>query len=144
MYSNLIKTFLILAILTVQDLNGNSQSNIDNNNLVGTKWYSKGNYGMPGDTLNFVNEKRINYFMSEVGFEYSSEYKTYGDTLTILTKTQALEVNDVSKLKPNLKQKYLIKKDTLKLIYLANKKNKIWEEAGKNRYKRSSDFFRIK
>ena len=144
MYSNLIKIFLILAILTVQDLDGNSQSSDDNNTLVGTKWYSKGNYGMPGDTLNFVNEKRINYFLGEVGFEYNSEYKINGDTLTILTKTQALEVADVSKLKPNLKQNYIIEQDSLKLISLANKKNKIWKEASKNRYKRSNDFVKIK
>jgi hypothetical protein len=119
-----------------------TQVEIKKNNLGlnGTKWYSKGLYNLPGDTLTFTSQSNVEYFLGELSWTFDSQYEIKHDTLTIETITSSFEVNDVSGLKPDLKQKYLVTTDFLKLIYLGNLRENKWIEATQERYKNISDF----
>ena len=112
--------------------------------IVGTKWYNDGYFTFPGDTLFFVNEKKVEYFLGELPWTYDSQYEIKKDTLIVKTVTAAFEVNDITGLEPDLIQKYIISADSLKLVYLANRRNGDFIEADPGRYKKISDFVKIK
>lgn len=112
--------------------------------IVGTKWYREGNNILPGDTLHFINETEVRYYMGELSRTFDSKYELNKDTVFIQTITAALEVNDVEGFEPDLIQKYLISGDSLKLLYLANRRRGEVIEASPNRYKRINDFVKIK
>lgn len=118
--------------------------NESNFSLTNSIWYTEGYQYHQGDSLKFISEIDVNYYMGELGWEFGSKYEISRDTLTIQTICAAFEVNDISGYKPDLIQKYKIKKDSLSLIYLANYRNNQWIEADEKRYKMINNFKRIK
>jgi hypothetical protein len=62
----------------------------------------------------------------------------------VKTALDAFEVKDASNIEPNLIQKYIISSDSLRLIYMANKRNGKFIEADSSRYSMVNDFNRIK
>jgi len=113
-------------------------------NLEKTVWASNGIYSPEGDSLIFKSDKKVRLYLGDLGFDFDSEYKISNDTLIIETILAAFEMNNISGLKPDLIQKYLITKDSLQLLYLANRRNNKWEKADTNRVKQISNYYKIK
>lgn len=118
-------------------------SNIKALALTGTKWYSIGHNSFSNDSMFFRSGDKVEYFLGELSYYFDSRYTIEKDTLTIETVLAAFELNDISGIKPDLLQKYLILGDTLKLIYLGNKRENKWIEASRERYSNINDFNRI-
>ena len=81
--------------------------------------------------------------MGEISWYFDSKYKIKKDTLIIETVTAAFEVNDITGLKPDLMQKYCVKNDSLKLVYLGNWRSDKWVEASQDRFNNINDFNKI-
>lgn len=112
--------------------------------LVKSIWASNGIHGLQGDSLIFVSEKHVRYYMGEISWDFDSDYRISNDTLTIKTITAAFEMNDVSGLKPDLIQNYVITKDSLILISLKNKIWDKWEYADIDRINKIPNYYRLK
>lgn len=112
--------------------------------IVGTKWSSEGYNGLLGDSLFFINETDVKYFMGELAWVFDSKYEISTDTLIIQTVLVAFEIEDITGMNPDLIQKYTITGDSLILIYLANFRNNRWVDAEKERYKIVNNFWKIR
>lgn len=112
-------------------------------NVIGTSWISLGGY-FANDTLNFTTANEVEYFMGELEWIFDSKYILSNDTVTILTKTLAFEMDDVSKFPPDLRQTFLLTQDSLILLNLENWNNERWESANSYRMQQLNNFFRIK
>ncbi len=73
--------------------------------------------------------------MCELSWTFNSHYKFEGDTVTIRTVVAAFEVDDTIKLEPDLIQKYALLGDSMKLVYLANRRGRNFVEADSNHYR---------
>ncbi|MGB3852672.1 MAG: hypothetical protein WA958_22095 [Tunicatimonas sp.] len=113
------------------------------NEIVGTRWYSKTSH-LPNDSLFFISAHEVEYFMGELSWTFNSHYKFEGDTVTIWTIVAAFEMDDTIELEPDLIQKYILLGDSMKLVYLANRRGRNFVEADSNRYRLINDFVRIK
>lgn len=111
--------------------------------LIGTKWCARGYQSFPSDTLTFKAQNKVEYFMGELSWIFDSHFEQKGDTVIIETCTMAFEVADISGMKPDLLQKYLLKSNSMKLIYLANYRNNKWIVASHERYDFINDFKRV-
>ena len=143
MTKRIILSLLPLLCSCILIYNGISESRIDSS-LVGTKWYSEPNEIFSSDSLYFYSNDEVRYFMGELSWSFYSDYFVHEDTLTVKTVLDAFEMKDSSGIEPNLIQKYLISRDTLELIYLANKGNGEFIEADSSRYSMINDFIRIR
>jgi hypothetical protein len=112
-------------------------------NVIGTTWVSLGGY-FANDTLNFTTANNVEYFMGELEWIFDSKYEQSKDTLTILTKTFAFEMDDVSKFPPNLRQTFLLTTDSLILLNLENRNNERWESANSEQMQQLNNFFKVK
>lgn len=112
-------------------------------NVIGTTWVSLYGY-FANDTLNFTTANDVEYFMGELEWIFDSKYEQSKDTLTILTKTFAFEMDDVSEFPPDLRQTFLLTKDSLILLNLENRKNERWESANSDRMQQLNNFFKVK
>jgi len=70
--------------------------------LVKSIWKSEGIHGFQGDSLIFVTNNKVRYYLGEIDWDFDSDYRISNDTLTIRTITAAFEMNDLSGLKPDL------------------------------------------
>ncbi len=140
------KIVILLFITSITMATGINQAQPNKTNkFVGTIWVSNGedNY-INGDTLSFKTDKIVEYFLGEISWIFDSEYLVKGDTLEILTKTVAFELENTDGIEPDLMQRYLIQQDSLILKYLANKRNNKWIKADNERMKRIKNFYKLK
>lgn len=113
-------------------------------NLEGSVWASEGTELFNGDSLTFINSTDIEYFMGGFDWIFDSKYELIGNSLKILTKTTAFEVDDVSELPYDLEQTFHVTQDSLILIELRNLKNGNWELASQERLNEIKNFARVK
>ncbi|WP_422359757.1 hypothetical protein [Reichenbachiella sp.] len=113
-------------------------------NLESSIWTTEGTELFNGDSLTFINSTDVEYFMGEYDWTFDSKYELNSNTLKVLTKTVAFEVDDVSKLPPDLEQTFHVTQDSLILIELRNKKNGGWELADENRLNEIKNFARVR
>lgn len=111
----------------------------DENRLYNSVWYAESNLHSDADSLRFISNKQVKYYLSELGADFISEYKIENNILTILTDLSSFESAESNWFSPNLKLRFKIHKDSLELIYLANFEKK-WIEASEMRYQVLNNF----
>ncbi len=111
--------------------------------LVGTVWISPSELG-GYDSLVFTSATQVSYYLEEVTWTFSSTYSVDDSIITVETKTYELEVENPDKYPPNLRQKYKINMNELKLIYQARDRKDGWKEDSEEWISRIADFKRIK
>ena len=113
-------------------------------NLEGSIWAREGTDLFNGDSLTFINSTDIEYFMGGFDWIFDSKYELSGNSLKILTKTAAFEMDNVSELPFDLEQTFHITQDSLILIELRNLRNGNWELANQDRINEIKNFARVK
>lgn len=142
--------FYLTMFSLISMAQGQENSTIENSKytttLIGSTWYAKGFDDWKGDTLKFISEKEVNYFMSEISWEFQSKYEVKNDTIIVKTILAEFEVEDISGYSPSLIQKYILKNDSLILKYVANFNfnSNEWIEADKERIIMTNNYKRIK
>ena len=113
-------------------------------NIEGSMWASVGTELFNGDSLTFINSTDVEYFMGGFDWVFDSKYELSGNSLKILTKTTAFEVDDVSELPYDLEQTFHVTQDSLILIELRNLRNGTWELASQERINEIKNLARVK
>lgn len=112
--------------------------------LEGSIWTSEGTELFNGDSLTFLNSTDVEYFMGGFDWVFDSKYQLSGNSLKMLTKTTAFEVDDVSELPYDLEQTFHVTQDSLILIELRNLRNGTWELASQDRINKIKNFASVK
>lgn len=80
----------------------------DENRLYNSVWYAESNLHPDADSLRFISNKQVKYYLSELGADFISEYKIENNILTILTDLSSFESAESNWFSPNLKLRFKI------------------------------------